>query len=106
MLEVTGSSSHARVQWGLECDGVQKGQVTQVTLSPRGEGETALDIYRILPVVPPQREGAPKPAAVGWGGPGLHNSAPSGARERGELQRGGRGSWRELRCLFGWRAAI
>lgn len=70
---------------GLERDGAQRGQVTQVTLSPTGEGEMALDVYGILRVLPPQREGAPRPTAVvGGGGSGLHSHTPPGARERGE----------------------
>lgn len=41
--------------------GYWRGLVTQVTLSPGGEGEPALNVYRILPFLPPQREGPLKP---------------------------------------------
>lgn len=48
--------------------------VTEVTVSPGGEGEAALKVYRILPFLPPQRVGPPRPAGARVFD--LHRSAP------------------------------
>lgn len=58
---------------GLEWDGALVGTVNQVTLSPGGEGEPVSNVYRILPFLPPRREGPLKPAEAGvWASPEVH----------------------------------
>lgn len=93
---------------GGECRGMgaRKGQVTQVTLSPNGEGGMALGVYRILPVLTLQREGPPRLAAVGvWAPP----QPSSDDRERGDymgapLQPQGAGESRGV-LVFIWVAS-
>ena len=97
---------HAVVRGGM---GGWRRLETQVTLSPGGEGEPALNVYRILPFLPPQREGPRKPAEAEVFG--LPRSPSHVDQEVGDYtgvpqQPLPCGAGESCRCFFGWRAAI